>query len=400
MAIILIITAGCGRNGKSNRQHDEGIMVITEDTLIREAPKETFVTVDVSRQYPLKELILQDIMDVEYIVLDNSDEFVCQGRVLDIGKELILVANTINDGDIFIFHRNGQGLRKINRKGQGPGEYTLLLLNVLLDEENGEIYVDDIFSRILVYDLYGFFLRSIEKGEARWGNTRNFNKEYLICKELGSNITGEETDNQQFALISKQDGSVVKDFRVYFDNRVIYGITNRSGNAGGSPRRIPIVPYYDSWLLMEPSSDTVFKVSQEYIMTPFMARTPPIRSMNPKIFLSPTIFTDRYYFMETVKLVYDPTNLEGFPKTNLIYDRRENTIFEYTICNGDYPEKGAVNMTWMEATNDEIAYWQKLEAYELIEAYNKGQLKGQLKEVAAKLDEDSNPVIMLVKYKN
>jgi hypothetical protein len=42
---------------------------------------------------------------------------------------------------------------------------------------------------------------------------------------------------------------------------------------------------------------------------------------------------------------------------------------------------------------------KKLEADELIEAYEKGQLKGKLKEIAAGLDEDSNPVIMLAKYK-
>lgn len=49
--------------------------------------------------------------------------------------------------------------------------------------------------------------------------------------------------------------------------------------------------------------------------------------------------------------------------------------------------------------NDEIALVQKLEAYELIEAYQKGHLKGRLKEIAAGLEEDSNPVLMLIKYK-
>jgi hypothetical protein len=38
-------------------------------------------------------------------------------------------------------------------------------------------------------------------------------------------------------------------------------------------------------------------------------------------------------------------------------------------------------------------------AYELVEAYEKGGLKGKLKEIAAELNEESNPVIMLAKYK-
>ena len=33
------------------------------------------------------------------------------------------------------------------------------------------------------------------------------------------------------------------------------------------------------------------------------------------------------------------------------------------------------------------------------EAYEKGQLKGRLKEIAATLDEEANPVIMLIKHK-
>jgi hypothetical protein len=47
----------------------------------------------------------------------------------------------------------------------------------------------------------------------------------------------------------------------------------------------------------------------------------------------------------------------------------------------------------------EIAFLQKLEAYVLVEAYEKGRLKGRLKDVAAGLDEESNPVIMLAKHK-
>ena len=49
---------------------------------------------------------------------------------------------------------------------------------------------------------------------------------------------------------------------------------------------------------------------------------------------------------------------------------------------------------------NKIATWQNLEAYKLVDAYKKGQLKGKLKEIAATLDEESNPVIMLIKYKN
>ena len=50
--------------------------------------------------------------------------------------------------------------------------------------------------------------------------------------------------------------------------------------------------------------------------------------------------------------------------------------------------------------NNEIAFYRKIESYELVEAYEKGELKdGKLKEIAAQLNPESNPVIMIAKHK-
>ena len=48
--------------------------------------------------------------------------------------------------------------------------------------------------------------------------------------------------------------------------------------------------------------------------------------------------------------------------------------------------------------DDKIASWQSIEASQLIEDYEKGKLKRRLKELP-QLDEESNPVIMLIKHK-
>ena len=49
--------------------------------------------------------------------------------------------------------------------------------------------------------------------------------------------------------------------------------------------------------------------------------------------------------------------------------------------------------------DDEIAFVQRLEAPDLVEANENGELKGKLKEIASTLDEESNPVLMLARYK-
>ena len=104
LTMILPMIAGCGGDKQS-----------TGD----------FITVDISKSYPQKELILQDFMDVEYIPLETTDEFLNQGIVLAIGKEIMLLGNHMNDGNIFVYDRMGKGLNKINRMGRGPGEYTV-----------------------------------------------------------------------------------------------------------------------------------------------------------------------------------------------------------------------------------------------------------------------------------
>lgn len=89
-----------------------------------------------------KELVLQDFMDVEYIPLETNDEFINRACVQAVGEKYIIVTNFYDDGNIFVYGRNGKAIRKINRKGQGGEEY-VSMRSVSLDEENEEIFVND-----------------------------------------------------------------------------------------------------------------------------------------------------------------------------------------------------------------------------------------------------------------
>ena len=81
-----------------------------------------------------------------------------------------------------------------------------------------------------------------------------------------------------------------------------------------------------------------------------------------------------------------------------MFDKQENAIFIPKVYNGDYTYEKRIYLGFTPK-NHEIATDQRLEAYRLVDEYEKGQLKGKLKEIAAKLDAEDNPVIMLVKHK-
>lgn len=119
----------------------------------------------------------------------------------------------------------------------------------------------------------------------------------------------------------------------------------------------------------------------------------------PEVFLIPSIFTDRYYFMELLKAEFNFAIGRGFPSSELMYDNLEKSLFIPKIYNGDYTCKKEVGMTLRRSFNHEFAIGHSLQAHELLEVYERGELKGKLKEIAAGLNEESNPIIMLAKYK-
>ncbi|MDH6358079.1 6-bladed beta-propeller [Parabacteroides sp. PF5-9] len=378
LVIILFITAGCV--GCKHPDASEG-----------------FFTIDVTATYPKKELILQDFLDVEYIVLETNDEFLCEGIPLAIGNEIIMTRNISGNRDLFLFDRNGKGIKKINRFGESAEEY-IFSHNSFLDEENSEIFICD--RKILVYDLQGNFKRSFDKKEdASLQDLANFDGESFIWWNSAFNFDIDEraVEMPSFFITSKQDGSTLKEIEIPIEKRKTPVIMWREGDmiyAIGTNNKT-IIPYKDEMIFTEASSDTVYRYTHDHKLIPFLARTPSLQSMDPEVYLFPGVITDRYCFMEL------KTKKRDYPDTSLVLDRLTGETFRSAVYNGDYSNKERVLMYSLGRNgNPNIAFCQKIDAHLLVSAYEKDQLKGELKEIAATLNEESNPVIMLVKYKN
>ena len=379
-AILLLVMTSCGSDNAST---------------------DGFITVDVTKSSysPKKELILQDFMDVEYIPLETNDEFINQGYVQAVGEKYIIVTNYRKDGDIFVYNRNGKAIRKINHKGQGGKEY-ISFRTITLDEENNELFVNDHYAKkIVVYDLEGNFKRSFkqnDKGKSLfYWEIFNYDKENLICyDELNEEIP--------FLLISKQDGSITKEIKVPFKEKKLFFqiLRQKEGTRAAGPGLYSrIIPYNNNWILIEPSSDTIYTLMPDCSLRPFIAKTPPVHTLDPEFYLILKLVSDRYYFMESIKNVYDFRKEEGFPKTYFVYDTQEKDFFSYIIYNGDYSYKRELYMVMFTPINAKGELWATIDAFELCRDYEKGKLKGKLKDIAAKLGEDDNRVIMLVKPK-
>ena len=355
-----------------------------------------YITVNVKEDYPKKEIALQDFMDVEYIPLETTDEFITQGVVMAIGNKYILTKNYVNDGDIYIFDRKtGKGIRKINRKGQGGEEYAFIV-SAVLDEDNGEIFINS-SKKILVYDLFGNFKRSFNTaGGADYMDLFNYDKDNLICYDMTVYYKDGEEKEKEFyhSIISKQDGSVTRGISIPF--KTVKAPFVRQGDAISATSVRALIPCQDKWLLIETSSDTVYSYRPDKnLLSPFIVKQ---SSGEPDILITMGPVTDRYYFFKTIEKTFDFSKGRGFPSKDLMYDKEEDSFFEPVIFNADYINKQEVNVT-ENVGNGDVATYQNLTADQLMEVYAENKLKSPLKEIAEKLDEESNPVVMLVKYR-
>ena len=356
------------------------------------------VTINVESDYPEKELILQDFVDVEYVPLETNDEFINKGWVKAVGKNLLAIVNGGTDGDIFLYERStGKGIRKINRKGQGGEEYTQIT-QIVLDEEQNEMFIVDYpRQKFMVYNLEGKFLRSFNFDEnSYYSFVYPYDKAHLIVyKDCAHHRQPEKSCH---AIISKQDGKTIRELSLPYEELedIRYtGMHEKYGEITAVPAHYLTVPARKDWYLASISSDTIYRHLPNGDKHPYMVRTPSINSMDPEVFLFPKMMTERYDFLVSIKKKMEDNF--SFPSTNLIYDKQEKSTYTYIIRNADF--EGSNVALWESSLSPEIASYRTLHAHELVEAYEKGKLKGKLKEIASTLDEEDNGVVMLLKQK-
>ena len=90
---------------------------------------------DLTQDYPEKELDIHEIAEVEYIPLETNDSSLIKlGHALTISEKYIITYDF--NGPIFIFNRKGKHIRSINHYGPGPKEHrTIFSLAVDFNKE-------------------------------------------------------------------------------------------------------------------------------------------------------------------------------------------------------------------------------------------------------------------------
>jgi hypothetical protein len=366
----------------------------------------TLITVDLSKDYPLNDTIsIQQLGKVEYIPLETDDHFLCDGYdgIKFINNEIIVFYN-ISNNDFLIFNSDGKAINKFNRQGQGPEEY-LTLYGVIYDSGRRELFINSSDRLLKVYDLHGNFKRQLINFNDFIHNI-NY-KELYSLDEYNFLLFSSERDStgsviNKFSLFSKQSGEEVNTLNI---NTMPYHIIQNYFSRGERSvlmdsmsinGRFPkfIVKHIHSFFYNEYRSDTIFEFSNDLnTQNPIIIREPSIYSHNFKGFLFLDIVTQDNYFLRFYKTTFD-----SMPEW-LMVNKKTKQITRQNFYNEDDLNKNKVyfgSETGNLKKIDDKTYYKLFDAFTLKEAYYSNELQGELKELAAKIKEDDNPVLMII----
>lgn len=378
----------------------------TPANTLKDNNRQDLAVIDITKQYPEKEVYIQDIADIEYISLETSDSILIDLMKPDVVSKEYIVYHNLN-GQIMIFNRQGKNIYSFNRTGGGPEEYNLIK-EIVLDVEKKELYVSnsELEAKIYVYTLDGTFKRKFNLPPKHIPKClMNYDSNFLICynshcMDIPNNLLKEEDiekrDNPYF-FISKQTGKITP-LAYNIPNRIVNRSYHISSDKSGKKLSMqiniyPLIRNSSNILITEFADDTLYSLTNRKL-TPIMIKKPSAHKMTPPILVGVNLITDKYIFLNTVEKDPDSPNNKH---TSMVYDKEVADFYQLKLMNKDYCNKRFINMYGSELLQNTAI--SLMNAEYLLRDYKAGALNGKLKLIASTLKTDDNPVLMLIKFK-
>lgn len=397
-----LLLYSCGANNTNRQDGKEDAS--TEQT--QKAKKEQgLVTLDVTKDYPEKKIVLQNLADVKYIPLETKKNALlpnsagCLGYVSD----SLIVART-SDNEIVLFNGDGSVRSSFRHVGQGSKEYQYII-GMAVDPKAQEIFIVDYLLkyRMQVYSFTGQYKRTLPIPYKMILNSlQDFSADCLLACDMDVN-QGISNRAKPYMLLSKKTGEIVKELDIHFTKRM----SNRMSKPFGENQTIsaalgydPIVRCEDSYVIGDLSADTIYTYTPQGVLSPMLVRTPPVLSMETPKVLLPDYRAGSYFFFYLVDFEFDFETRTGFPDKYMVYDYAAGKTYVCKLVNRDCEEQeiqlgdgGVTNKAWNTAC-------YTIPSSMLIEQSEAGKVHGLLKEIAAGRTDDDNPVLVIVRFKN
>ena len=368
------------------------------------------IKIDVKKEYPKKDIVLNDIAEITYIPLETNDSSVIHPYF-----EMSLSTNTIIAGDyfqskLFFFNKKGDYLGGFKRCcGQSGEEYHSLNL-FAVDYTQKELYVYDrfFFSRILVYDFSGNFKRRIKLPKQVWlRHLYVYDDKNLIGYSKWSwhgNFDGKSDvlEENPYYFIDRQTGAM-SPVPITIKKRISDDVRFRDEKTGESWLTSlymdPMLKTKDGFIIADPSLDTVYHFVND-VLTPVTVFKNRDMEENLVDLHSVIFYSDRYLLLTVQKkeVDYARKTLVNHPHNLLFCDRETQEICEATFYISDMTLKLKIDSYDVSEIPDNM-FVTRFTAGDLKWLLDQGFLKGELKKIAENLDEEANSVMMIAKFK-
>ena len=380
-----------------------------DSTIVNSGITEPF-EIDLTKKYPVKRISLQEIADIEYIQLERRENVIAD-RIRYISDSLI-IAIEYKRGDIITFSGDGKFISKFNRKGRGGEEYQSIG-SIAYSPEDRELFITDylLLHRIQVYSIDGLYKRTLNHPPGSWiTDIYNFDSETLLAYE-DPDFNTRKLNNEIFTpylFLSKEDGSIVSKVNISFKKedrisarKVIIIDKYRSFSANIGQTNI-IKSDNNNYIIGDLSVDTIFMVKNDKSITPIIIKKS--KNDSDTNMLSFLVYkNDKYSFFSIGDF---NVNMDSVVKNNilkidskdLLYNASDGQVNEIKLCNEDYPEY-EININGIGRLSQKGYAAYSIEAYKLVDAFKNDNLKGELKEIASKLTDDDNRVLVKFIFK-
>ena len=397
-----LLLYSCGANSTNRQDNKEDAS--TEQT--QKAKKEQgLVTLDITKDYPEKKIVLQDLADVKYIPLETKKNALLTNSTAMLGyvSDSLIVAFTL-EKEIVLFNGDGSVRSSFSHAGQGSKEYQNII-GMAVDPKAQEIFIVDYLLRyrMQVYSFTGQYKRTLPiPFKMILDGLQDFSADCLLAcdQKVRQGISNRA---KPYMLLSKKTGEIVKELDIHFTKRLSRSISKPLGENQTISAALgydPIVRCEGSYVIGDLSADTIYTYTPQGVLSPMLVRTPPVLSMETPKVLLPDYRAGSYFFFYLVDFEFDFETRTGFPDKYMVYDYAVGKTYVCKLVNRDCEEQeiqlgdgGVTNKAWNTAC-------YTIPSSMLIEQSEAGKVYGPLKEIAAGRTDDDNPVQAIVRFKN
>ena len=370
-----------------------------EARIMQKKTSKNEIRIDLYSAYQNKAPILQISQfaeDIEFIPLETNEKCLLD----DYLKNIIVTKDDIIVFDYngcYRFNRNGKFLNKIGTKGNGPGEYTKPM-SIVVDTLNHWVYFSDYHSgRFVKYDYSGRYLEDLRVENMGSHNTLYKPQEIIVEKDFYQFAPKEE----RYSLLyySESQKKIISKMRCDYDKEI--------------PRLAmcnPISYSYKGGMYMKDFwCDTIYQLTnpQKLVSHAIINRGRlGYRTQDDKSLISGVEDSEEritiavHSIAETDRFIFIGSN-----QGRIVYDKKSDKTI---AANYDVPLMddlyGSPGLVYFVSTANENEVYQAIHAYEFIE---NGDGKHSItdarydayRKMVDGLDEEDNPVIMIVKIK-